>query len=765
MTEGFIESRTAWRKLKEWLLLEPLLGGSRWAAAFGSLLLFSFLVQVITGVLLSMNYAPSVDSAWPSVNYIMTDVRFGSFVRSIHHWGSSAMVILLLVHMIQVFVWGAYKKPREFTWMIGVLLLMLTLGLAFTGYLLPWDQKAYWATKVGLGIASTVPGIGEWIKATLQGGPQMGNLTLTRFFALHVFILPGLLIALVVVHLYLFRVHGVTPPWWESERQLEAEKEPFWPGQAFKDAVFALVFLVALVAWAQWWPAPLEAKADPSQPYEARPEWYFMFLFYLLQFFKGPYEVVGTFVLPTLFFLALFFWPFIDRNPLRSPRRRPVAVGLLSAGSCGLVGLTIFAIITDVRMREPQTALAKTPMPSRAGPLQQMDVAGLFSSNCVACHGVDGTGNQVRPGMPTIPDFTSLSWQLGRTDLHLTQGILAGNPPQMPPFRDKLRTEEAAALAIYVRAFATPAHPEVAPTPGGAPPETVAASPPTLPPALPSTTPQPSASAPIQPSELYTTFCLACHDRDGHGSLVRTAMPKIPNFADKAWQEGLTDEAIARTILDGKGELMRPFKDKLSEIEARALAGYVRGFATGLVVTAAPPQPSAIAEAPPVTQPQATGVTPPIAQPPAQPAPREEVAGVMPAPTPTSTLVASERITQAATQFRQYCLVCHGTDGRGTAVRAGMPTIPDFTDPAWQTSRTSARLAVSILEGSGKLMPPFRDHLSRPQAQALVAYVRAFGPQKASAGEPVVAGDLDERMRQLQDQWRELERQIKSLPQ
>lgn len=242
-------------------------------------------------------------------------------------------------------------------------------------------------------------------------------------------------------------------------------------------------------------------------------------------------------------------------------------------------------------------------------------------------------------------------------------------------------------------------------------------------------------------------------------------MPKIPNFADKAWQEGLTDEAIARTILDGKGELMRPFKDKLSEIEARALAGYVRGFATGLVVTAAPPQPSAIAEAPPVTQPQATGVTPPIAQPPAQPAPREEVAGVMPAPTPTSTLVASERITQAATQFRQYCLVCHGTDGRGTAVRAGMPTIPDFTDPAWQTSRTSARLAVSILEGSGKLMPPFRDHLSRPQAQALVAYVRAFGPQKASAGEPVVAGDLDERMRQLQDQWRELERQIKSLPQ
>lgn len=784
MSNGFFESRTAWGKLKEWLFLEPLLGGSRWAAAFGSLLLFSFLVQVFTGILLSMNYAPSVDSAWPSVNYIMSEVRFGSLVRSMHHWGSSAMVILLLVHLIQVFVWGAYKKPREFTWMVGVLLLMLTLGLAFTGYLLPWDQKAYWATKVGLGIASTVPGIGEWIKATLQGGPQMGNLTLTRFFALHVFILPGLLVTLVVVHLHLFRVHGVTPPWWESESQLEAEKEPFWPGQAFKDAVFALAFLVALVAWAHWWSAPLEAKADPSQPYEARPEWYFMFLFYLLQFFKGPYEVLSTFVLPMLFFLVLFFWPFIDRNPLRRPRRRPVAIGLLSAGSCALVGLTIFAIATDVRMKEPQVVLAKAPVNPPAGPLQQMDVAGLFSINCVACHGVDGTGDQVRPGMPTIPDFTSLSWQLGHTDLHLTQGILAGNPPQMPSFRDKLRTEEAAALAIYLRAFATPAHPEVAPTTGGAPPESVAAAPPsqppgtvtetppagvseipTQPPPVATTTLQPFARAPIQPAELYTTFCLACHDRDGRGSLVRAAMPRIPDFTDKTWQQRITDGAAARAILDGKGELMRPFKDKLSEAEALALAGYMREFSSAAPTAVASLPPPAAAQVPPATQPPTTEPTPAAAPPAAQPAPHEKVAAFTPPPVSTTTADASERITQAATQFRQYCLVCHGTDGHGTAVRAGMPTIPDFTDTTWQSSRTNARLAVSILAGSGKLMPPFSDRLSRVQAQALAAYVRAFGPQTKPAEELIEAGDLDARMLQLQDQWRELERQIRSLPQ
>src|SRR6266571_8817550 len=153
---GFWEQRTAWNRLKQLLFLEPLPGGSRWAAAFGSLLLFAFLLQVVTGILLTMSYAPSVETAWPSVKYIQEDVRLGSFIRALHHWGSSAMVILLLVHLIQVFVWGAYKRPRELTWMVGVLLLVCTLGLAFTGYLLPWDQKAYWATRVGLGILGTV---------------------------------------------------------------------------------------------------------------------------------------------------------------------------------------------------------------------------------------------------------------------------------------------------------------------------------------------------------------------------------------------------------------------------------------------------------------------------------------------------------------------------------------------------------------------------------------------------------------------------------
>lgn len=759
MRDSFWETRTAWRRLKERLLLEPLPGGARWAAAFGSLLLFSFLVQVFTGVLLSMNYSPSVESAWPSVHHITTQVRFGSLIRSLHHWGSSAMVILLLVHLVQVFVWGAYKKPRELTWMVGVLLLVLTLGLAFTGYLLPWDQKAYWATKVGLGIVSTTPGVGESVKTALQGGPQMGNLTLTRFFSIHVFVLPGLLIALVVVHLYLFRVHGVTPPWWESEAQLNAEQQPFWPDQAFKDAVFALAFLMVLMVWAYCWPAPLEAKADPSQPYEARPEWYFMFLFYLLQFFKGPYEVVGTVVLPATFLSLLFFWPLLDRTPARDPRRRPIAVGLLTLGTAGLLGLSVFAIATDVRMREPQAVLEKTPVLSPAGPLQQIDVAGLFNSHCVACHGVDGKGDKVRPGMPHIPDFTSLSWQLGQTDIHLVQEILEGKPPQMPAYGDKLRSEEITALAIYVRAFVSSPHPEVLPAATGSPASASVATAPTSPAATPTSGTEPSP-APTRHAELYATFCLACHDKDGRGRLVQGAMPTIPNLADAHWQESITQEAIVQSILNGKGPFMRPLKDKLSEAEARLLAAYVHHFPAPEVAVA--PQP-----APQQEQPK---------QPAEEPIPPADAAATHPretdkaAPAPTNLPVpsavpsdTSARITLAATQYRQYCLACHGTDGRGTAVRQGMPTIPDFKDVQWQSTRSSAQLTIGILDGYGKLMPPFRDHVSRPQAQALTAYIRAFGAPPSTAGAASPSGDLEERMRRLRDKWRELERQIQDL--
>jgi ubiquinol-cytochrome c reductase cytochrome b subunit len=453
-TPGFWETRTGCRSLLARFLLEPLPGGARWAAAFGSLLLFTVVLQVVTGLLLSMSYSPSVASAWPSVKYINDELPFGRYVRSLHHWGSSAMVILLLAHLIQVFVWGAYKKPRETTWMVGVILLMITLGLAFTGYLLPWDEKAYWASKVGLGVMSTVPLVGDPMRQFLQGGPQLGNLTLTHFFTLHAMILPALLIWTIVVHLYLFRRHGVTPNWGTPDAILKQREAPFWPDQVWKDAVLILALLVALGTWCYFRAAPLGAQADPAQPYDARPEWYFMFLFLILKYFPPPYEVVATFVLPTLFFLILFFFPLLDRNPQRDPRRRPVAISLLAMASLGLVGLTAYAVTSDVRMHQPVLAQAKTPpTPEPAPPLQNLNVVAAYRQHCLSCHAVDGTGKRMRAVLTTIPDFTDMTWQRHSSDAEVIERIETGKPPLMRAFRGKLAPEQIRWLGFYVRAF------------------------------------------------------------------------------------------------------------------------------------------------------------------------------------------------------------------------------------------------------------------------------------------------------------------------
>lgn len=717
---GFWEQRTGWSVLKRLLFLEPLPGGSRWAAAFGSLLLFAFIVQVVTGILLAMNYAPSTETAWPSVKYIQEQVSFGAFIRAVHHWGSSAMVVLLLAHLVQVFVWGAYKKPRELTWMVGVLLLFCTLGLAFTGYLLPWDQKAYWATKVGLGILSTTPGIGDSVRTLLQGGPDMGNLTLTRFFTIHTFILPGILILLVIVHLYLFRLHGVTPPWWESAEQLKAEEEPFWPKQLLKDGVVWLVFIVGLGIWSYYTPAPLEAQADPSQPYEARPEWYFMFYFQLLRYFEGPLEVVGTFFVPLAFFLLLFFWPFLDRNPHRSPRRRPVAMGLLTAGTGGLIGLTVFAIVTDVRMSEPTQAVAPAPTKTEvAGPIQRADVAKLYNTNCASCHGVDGSGKDLRAGLPKIPDFTSMAWQLSQTDLEITHRIQDGVEPTMPAYKGKLAEQHIVALTIYVRAFA------VSPGEPGAP--KVKPEPP----------PVPSQMTAVQ---LYRNYCLACHDSDGRGQTARKAMPDLPDLTDAKWQKARTDADFKHSILDGKGKFMMPMKDKLNAADADEIVKYVRMFSGGKQVVQAEKHPP-IVPLPPDT---------PVIVPGKDKKP------------PTTSPEMAERMRVATGLYRQYCLICHGADGKGNEIKAAMPVIPDFTNRSWQEGITQPQLVVGILDGKGTLMPAFRGRVDEEQGQDLAAYVRAFGPVPATVPE-APASDFEKRYRELQDQWKEWQRQLKDL--
>src|SRR5688572_4843852 len=268
---------------------------------FGSVLVFILINQALTGVALAMYYSPSASDAWASVAYIEDQVSMGWFIRGLHSHGASAMVIVAGLHLMQTAVYGAYKKPREVNWQVGVLMLGLILTFALTGYLLPWDQKGYWATKVATGIMGDTPLIGAWLQSFVQGGNEYGNLTLTRFYAIHVFILPATIFLLVAIHLALFRKHGVTPKWGKSDAELDARTQPFWPDQLLKDMVAILITFV-IISWLTWRShgVGLEAPADPSSSYDARPEWYFLALFQLLKYFTGSMETVASLGVPAL---------------------------------------------------------------------------------------------------------------------------------------------------------------------------------------------------------------------------------------------------------------------------------------------------------------------------------------------------------------------------------------------------------------------------------------------------------------------------------
>src|SRR5215467_11226404 len=234
----WMDQRTGYRKLVHEALYENVPGGARWRYVWGSTLTFALAVQFITGIFLWMGYAPSSQTAWESV-YYMQDVMVGGWLlRGLHHYTAHAMIILLALHLMQVVIDGAYKAPREINFWFGLILLQLVLGLSLTGYLLPWDQKGFWATKVATNLVAIVPGVGPGLQTIIIGGSEYGHHTLTRFFALHAGVLPATVIALVVGHIYLFRRHGLKPS--EPKRKPDAM---FWPDQVLRDAVACLAVL------------------------------------------------------------------------------------------------------------------------------------------------------------------------------------------------------------------------------------------------------------------------------------------------------------------------------------------------------------------------------------------------------------------------------------------------------------------------------------------------------------------------------------------
>ncbi len=424
----WIDQRTGLKHLVNEALFENVPGGARWRYVWGSTLVFCFTIQVITGLALWLAYSPSSQTAWESVYYIQHEMWGGWFLRGLHHFTAQAMTLLLVIHLMQVVIDGAYKAPREVNFWSGVLLMLLTLALSLTGYLLPWDQKGYWATKVATNIAAITPVIGPALQKVIIGGSDYGHHTLTRFFALHAGVIPGAIVAFIVVHIYLFRKHGITP-----KKPKRGPDAAFWPDQVLRDAVACLaVLLVVLFLIFRYHGAELGAPADPSEQFSAaRPEWYFLFLFELLKYFPGGTEVWGAIVLPGLLMLVLAAMPFIGNWRL-GHRFNLIFMWVMLAGAGALTfsamsadrGNPDYALAVKAAEHDAHRAVALARSPEgipvtgavtllRNDPLTQGPK--LFAKNCASCHryeGHDGLGGQPKDkaSAADLKGFASRAW-------------------------------------------------------------------------------------------------------------------------------------------------------------------------------------------------------------------------------------------------------------------------------------------------------------------------------------------------------------------
>lgn len=318
----WLDRRIGYNKLLADALYEPIPGGARWRYITGSMLVFAFTVQAITGIFLWMAYSPSSQTAYESVYYIQHEMTGGWLLRGMHHFMAQAMVVVMGIHLLQVIVDGAYRAPREVNYWLGLVLMQIVMGLGLTGYLLPWDQKGYWATNVATNLATLVPVVGKDLQLLAVGGSEYGHHTLTRFFAMHTGVLPALLVIFLAAHIAVFRKHGIT-----THPKPGDQNEYFWPKQVLFDAVGCLVLLAIVLLCTIHWDVPnamqgtlaaehkgaeLGAPADPSEPYDAaRPEWYYLFLFQLLKYFHGTQEVIGALVIPGIVMTVLALAPFI----------------------------------------------------------------------------------------------------------------------------------------------------------------------------------------------------------------------------------------------------------------------------------------------------------------------------------------------------------------------------------------------------------------------------------------------------------------------
>jgi ubiquinol-cytochrome c reductase cytochrome b subunit len=465
---NWIEQRTGIVSQINEFLTEDVPGGASYWYVFGSATLFAMICQFVTGIFLTFYYAPSAATAWESTKYIYDKVPLGSFVISLHYWGASAMIALLFLHLLQVLIWGAYKAPRELSWVVGVFLLLVTLVLGLTGYLLPWDMDAYFASQVAVSIAQSTPVVGTIVQQFAYGGPSMGTLTINRFFGLHVWLMPALLVLLVTAHLLIFRHNGGAGPPTDSELK-KLPQGRFWPNQMFMDALASFGVFAIIVALAIFAPAPLDEKADPTKQFIPYPAWYFLGLYGLLRV-PGLLQLSGgalyganllaTIVLPGVLVTVLLLLPWIDRSPTRRVSQRPLVVGITAFTVLAAIGLSVFSQLA-IMEESKNTAHVAAPVaaagaPAPAGAAAKDPGAAVYAANCSGCHGAAGAG---LPG--AFPPLAKSDVVAGDTTklIHIVayglQGSLTvdGKPynGQMPAWKTTLSDQQIADVINYVR--------------------------------------------------------------------------------------------------------------------------------------------------------------------------------------------------------------------------------------------------------------------------------------------------------------------------
>src|ERR1700723_59860 len=428
-----------------------------WFYVFGSAALTVFILQLVTGILLALIYVPSAGEAWSSLQALNHQVALGWFIRALHGWGSNFMVAIVLIHMVQVFLFGAHKFPRELTWVVGVFLLLVTLGMAYTGHVLRFDQDAYWGLGIGASIASRVPVIGPAIVKLMLGGPIIAGATLSRFFAFHVFVVPGLLIAFVAVHLLMVLKLGINE--WplpgrvvrkatyikDYHELTKKEGVPFAPGAIWKDLFFAAFILLSISACAAYFgPFGPSGPPDPTIIQTApRPDFFFLWLYAVLSFLPPSVETPALLIGPGVVILALLLLPFIFGEGEKSWRRRPIAVLTILLVAVSLTAFTQLGLHTP--WSPLMDAWSRIPIPRdflhNRTALERQGALVFQVKQCHNCRSLGDEGGKRGPALDAVA--------LRLTQDQLIRQVIQGGG-NMPAYGKNLSPAETTALVAFL---------------------------------------------------------------------------------------------------------------------------------------------------------------------------------------------------------------------------------------------------------------------------------------------------------------------------